>query len=227
MLGFFVLWLITMELAIINLPAPQTPPELVSETLPPEQEKATEALKEEPELESETPSQPVASSAPVEVAHVESTPTVLHITNIMDYEDLVQGLCPSQRPATDFQYEGLLPALGLSHTSAPRNTVAALQHLVALHWDSWHMHPEWYDNKTDLGGLSNIGLGQARISFYGDFPNQRVFYANMWEHDDFDRVELARKEHPELIQQLDTIAADMTAYLRQLEFSYNTKCPND
>lgn len=228
MLSFLIMWLLTLEFTIATIPPTQAEPEAV--VIAPED--VAETSKEEPkkDVAPVTPTEPTAPAkqpSPVVPAQPITQPNVLHITSMMDYEELVQDLCPSERPATDFQYEGLLPALGLSHSGGNTKTIADLRLLVALHWDSWHLHPDWYDHKTALSALSNIGLGQARISFFGDFPNQRVFYANTWSDDDFDRVELARQEHPELIKQLDAIASNMTTYLRQLESSYNAKCPND
>lgn len=223
MLSFFVILAIILTFTINSSPAPQPedePPvvEQIVEDEPIEEPELPEVV--ETPAQSEAPKQePLPTTGP-------AAPTPKRYTTIPEYEDDIMGLCPSERPATSFEYTGLLPTLGLRSSGPSSKTIEELKLWIGVYWSAWRTGQAVYPEEVDVGAIHRFGFDYVALSFYVNFSTLTVTYHNTWD-DEVDLFEKVRKSRPELITKLDQTAKDMTAYLRYLDSAYTAKCPND
>lgn len=219
MLSFLFILVLALVFYPTPTPEPIEPPIEVVEEIPVE-EPTVEPV-EEPVTPTPAPAEKPVTPAP------QPQPTVTHVTSLPEYEELVKGLCPSQRPHTNFDdYDGLLPALGLKSSGYTDNGIDELKQWIGVFWSSWRVHRSAYPNEVSVGSINQFGLGSIALSFYIYYPTLTVTYHNTWA-DETDLLDRVRQNRPELISQLDQIASDMTSYLRYLDSAYTAKCPND
>lgn len=221
MLSFFVLLLTTI--AIMGVTSPQPIAMDVESSIT---EEAPIEPVELPELAPTYEPPKVTPQVKPEQPMPETGPSIPHIDNINDYEDLVQGLCPSERPVTDFEYSGVLPAIGLRNGGMSYGSVEGLKKSVEVFWSFWRVNPSIYPDETSIGSIQKFNLGYVALSFYIHYPTLSIIYHNTWD-DEPGLVAQVKREEPELIATLDRLSAEMTEYLRYIDSAYTAKCPND
>lgn len=228
MLSFFVLLMSVVLLDHILTPTPVKPEMIEVEVVAPAEEEEPTKETEDPVVPLPKEERPVVpkddlpSSGPTQ----ETTP-VPHVTSIAEYEDLVMGLCPSQRPHTNFdEYDGLLPAIGLKSTGYTDNGKQELKKWVEVYWSAIRTNRSFYPDEVSVGSISQFGLSYQAISFYIHYPTLSVIYHNTWSDEGY-VMDKVREKDPELIAELDQLATEMTSHLRYIDSAYNAKCPND
>lgn len=174
---------------------------------------------------------PQTSTERVPVAKTATTtPTVSKTETVIetyyDYEITILGTCPSQRDKSNRWEQGnRLNAIGIITSGEGKTSpMMSLNALVENWWNDYKLG-KWsgrhlMSSLNNMSEFDNTWIN-SRVGFFIDFEGLFVIWDNTWEESKTANLTT------EMMTELDHLASEGTKYLRWLDSTYATKCPNN
>lgn len=165
----------------------------------------------------------VASASTVEPASPSAVPIIV---TWMDYVDAYRGLCPHEQPQESpfWRWHQWLAAVGANtdHYS--------VEHVIEMYWEAYRRgDANMPSGETSIDNFWNLGLAPVgdRVTYgaalYMNYSTLEVY----WDASNPNNRPYIPGVADTYPPEWDTIAANAQVYLRYLENTYNSHCPND